>query len=272
VKNYDLIWAREFAGLTQAAAADKIGVDRRTFSRWETGAIAMPAVKWSKLLARLEIDRKSIPPRRVYTDEGYPVGFDRSRFGAETREVRFVDRGPVPRGGFEAVAAVCVAKCKAAAANFQAECDALAEIEGKEFEDRERERHRLFWTKRYKGHHSSEHFILPELERYDEESESIAVAKRAGLQPPARYGQAGYPLGFCYSFFTGENEDYDALDETLELIEGEEFPARARERNRLLFTDLGPAFLEKEMARYDEETRRLEAEKHELADDFSDLG
>jgi transcriptional regulator with XRE-family HTH domain len=62
VKNYDLNWARTFAGLTQAEAAEKMGVDRKTFNRWETGVVGMPPLRWAKFLKILELSAKDIPP------------------------------------------------------------------------------------------------------------------------------------------------------------------------------------------------------------------
>ena len=61
VKNYDLNWARTHAGLTQAEAAEKMGVDRKTFNRWETGVVNIPRVRWHKFLKILELAVSDIP-------------------------------------------------------------------------------------------------------------------------------------------------------------------------------------------------------------------
>lgn len=78
MKNYDLIWARDWAGLTQADAAEKMGVHRVTFAKWETGAQAIPARKWQLFLKRVAINPQDIPNRVAYDAKGYPVGFDRA--------------------------------------------------------------------------------------------------------------------------------------------------------------------------------------------------
>lgn len=61
MQNFELKWARENAGLTQAQAAAKIGVARLTFTRWETGATPIPRVKWLKFLAAVELAPTDIP-------------------------------------------------------------------------------------------------------------------------------------------------------------------------------------------------------------------
>jgi DNA-binding XRE family transcriptional regulator len=80
-KNFDLIWAREHVGLTQAAAAAKIGVTRETFSRWESGSQAIPKAKFQRFLDAIELDRKRIPAQRKYGADGYPIGFSRPNTG-----------------------------------------------------------------------------------------------------------------------------------------------------------------------------------------------
>lgn len=61
MKNYDLLWAREHAGLTQAQLADQIGVSRGQFCKWETGKVAMPKRKWFALLKLLEVTEADVP-------------------------------------------------------------------------------------------------------------------------------------------------------------------------------------------------------------------
>ncbi len=60
-KNYELNWARTHAGLTQAEAAEKMGVNRITFSRWEVGTVAIPPARWAKFLKLVEVSAKDIP-------------------------------------------------------------------------------------------------------------------------------------------------------------------------------------------------------------------
>lgn len=61
MENSDLTWVRENAGLSQQQAADLMGVDRRTFSRWETGAVRMPSHKWSAFLVKVNTPASAIP-------------------------------------------------------------------------------------------------------------------------------------------------------------------------------------------------------------------
>lgn len=61
MKNYDLQWAREWAGLTQAEAANKMGVHRVTFANWETGARPMPKRKWNLFLKTVAVNPQDIP-------------------------------------------------------------------------------------------------------------------------------------------------------------------------------------------------------------------
>lgn len=60
-KNYELNWARTHSGLTQTEAAEKMGVDRKTFNRWETGIVEMPPARWTKFLKIIELSAKDIP-------------------------------------------------------------------------------------------------------------------------------------------------------------------------------------------------------------------
>lgn len=55
MRNYDLIWARERAGLTQKAAADKMGVSKITFTRWELGDTNISNAKYNAFLAAVGI-------------------------------------------------------------------------------------------------------------------------------------------------------------------------------------------------------------------------
>lgn len=114
-KCFDLKWAREWAGLTQAQAAEKMGVHRDSFSRWETGATEIPTRKLQLFLRLVDINPQDIPKRpepRRYDSDGYPVGFDREAYELDA----------------------------------DAEDAALEIIEGDEFDSRQRERYRLFLT------------------------------------------------------------------------------------------------------------------------------
>lgn len=85
VKNFDLVWAREHAGLTQAKAAKLIGVSTRTFIRWETGATRIPERQFNAFLRAADIQREEIPrtaptavvetaPREERPDDGFSEG------------------------------------------------------------------------------------------------------------------------------------------------------------------------------------------------------
>lgn len=91
-KNFDLIWAREHVGLTQAAAAAKIGVSRETFSRWESGSQTMPERKFQRFLEAIELDPKRIPAQRKYGADGYPVGFTKSATGDTDEDMESDER------------------------------------------------------------------------------------------------------------------------------------------------------------------------------------
>jgi transcriptional regulator with XRE-family HTH domain len=79
--NFDLKWAREWKGLTQEEAACLVGVDRSTFNRWENGSRPIPNKMMKRFLAAIEMDAESLSSRRQYDEDGYPVGFDREKFG-----------------------------------------------------------------------------------------------------------------------------------------------------------------------------------------------
>lgn len=61
MKNHDLIWARDFAGLTQSKIAEIFGVSRRTVINWEQGHTKLPPAKFKYLLGVLDIDPKLVP-------------------------------------------------------------------------------------------------------------------------------------------------------------------------------------------------------------------
>ena len=73
-KNYELNWARVTAGLTQTEAAEKMGVDRKTFNRWETGAVEIPPARWAKFLKIVELSAKDIPVEGVAVVPAYIDG------------------------------------------------------------------------------------------------------------------------------------------------------------------------------------------------------
>ena len=51
MKNFDLEWARERAGWNKSQAAQALGVNRVTFSEWESGRAKMPAHRFNAFLA-----------------------------------------------------------------------------------------------------------------------------------------------------------------------------------------------------------------------------
>jgi DNA-binding XRE family transcriptional regulator len=92
-KNYDLMWARQHANLTQKEAAEKAGVSRATFNLWENGAVATPPRKYKRFLDAVDIKQQDIPknlapvepigthPSSVeYDDRGYPLGWKYNAF------------------------------------------------------------------------------------------------------------------------------------------------------------------------------------------------
>jgi DNA-binding XRE family transcriptional regulator len=145
MKNYELIWAREWAGLTQAQAAEKMGVHRVTFTQWETGARAMPTRKWQLFLKCVAINPQDIPKHlapREYDNMGYPVGFNEADY-----DVDFTG------AALEA---------------------ALRKIEGNEYEARDRERYRLLMTK-----FMSDDAVASHMANYDEETRRLAAGMPA---------------------------------------------------------------------------------------------
>ncbi|MCX7144186.1 MAG: helix-turn-helix transcriptional regulator [Proteobacteria bacterium] len=81
MKNFDLIWARDWAALTQAEAAEKMGVHRVTFAQWETGARPMPARKWKLFLSRVAVNPQDIPKQtapQICDAGGTAVTFERT--------------------------------------------------------------------------------------------------------------------------------------------------------------------------------------------------
>lgn len=147
MKNYDLIWARERAGLTQEQAAAKIGAHRVTFARWETGAVAMPKRKWTAFLAAINVDQKEVPKRREYDAKGYPVGFKREE------ALHDDDEGVYDR-----------------------EEARLLELEGDEYPARARERFRLCMV----GMNLDAGTIATQLARYDEDEARYQATLAAG--------------------------------------------------------------------------------------------
>lgn len=73
-KNYELGWARTNAGLTQAEAAEKMGVNRITFSRWEVGTVDIPPARWAKFLKIVELSAKDIPAEDMAVVPAYIDG------------------------------------------------------------------------------------------------------------------------------------------------------------------------------------------------------
>jgi transcriptional regulator with XRE-family HTH domain len=138
VKNYDLVWARERAGWTQDQAARKMDVRRRTFSRWETGAISMPNRKWQAFLRLAQIKEREIPQQRKYDERGFPIGFNKESYDVDD----------------------CT--------DFMREEAGLREIEGEEHAWRARERYRLLITHYYKGRRDSDEKIRRDMAEYDD--------------------------------------------------------------------------------------------------------
>lgn len=71
--NYDLVWAREHAGLTQQQLADALNVTRFTVTRWETGKTPMPKVKWARALKILKLTASEIPAASAVQERRRPV-------------------------------------------------------------------------------------------------------------------------------------------------------------------------------------------------------
>lgn len=64
MKNDDLVWVRENAGLSQKQASELLGVSRRTFIRWETGDTPIPNVKWNAFLIAVNTPESAIPKKK----------------------------------------------------------------------------------------------------------------------------------------------------------------------------------------------------------------
>ncbi len=64
MKNDDLIWVRENAGLSQKQASELLGVSRRSFIRWETGDTPIPKVKWNAFLIKVNTSEEAIPKKK----------------------------------------------------------------------------------------------------------------------------------------------------------------------------------------------------------------
>lgn len=71
--NYDLVWAREHAGLTQQQLADELNVTRFTVTRWETGKTPMPKVKWARALKLLKLTASDIPTTPAVPERKRPA-------------------------------------------------------------------------------------------------------------------------------------------------------------------------------------------------------
>lgn len=138
MKNYDLIWAREWAGLTQAQAADQMGVHRVTFTNWETGRCPMPERKWKKFLKHVAVNPQDIPKRLKYDAEGFPEGFNYEDYED----------------------------------NWEAEQAALRKIEGDEYPARDRERERLQLI--YKSEIPNDE-VVRHMAEYDEEQRRVGA-------------------------------------------------------------------------------------------------
>lgn len=141
-KNFDLKWAREHVGLTQAAAADKIGVSRVTFARWEAGTVQIPNAKFQRFLEAIELDPKRIPAQRKYAIDGYPVGFAKSATG-DTDE------------------------------DMEIDAERLKELEGKEYTARERVRYEYFLRNSAVLEQLGEAYVLESLAEFDAETERL---------------------------------------------------------------------------------------------------
>lgn len=64
MKNDDLIWVRENAGLSQKQASELLGVSRRSFIRWEAGDTPIPKVKWNAFLIKVNTSEEAIPKKK----------------------------------------------------------------------------------------------------------------------------------------------------------------------------------------------------------------
>lgn len=97
-KNFDLIWAREHTGLTQAQAAKLLteaGLPTTplTICRWETGATEIPRRKWFKVLEVFKLTQADIPkhtpaaePARVEAPAVFVPGTSEDRREGERRD------------------------------------------------------------------------------------------------------------------------------------------------------------------------------------------
>lgn len=74
---YDMVWAREYAGISQAKLAEILGVSRRTVINWEQGHTKISYAKVKFVLDALNIDPKLVPqnkqPEPVTTPVTSPV-------------------------------------------------------------------------------------------------------------------------------------------------------------------------------------------------------
>ena len=101
VEIVDVKWLRVNAGLTQQQAAASIGVTRETFNRWETGKIAIPALKLTRFQKVLASNAAFAPP----IPDAPPTGPSKAMLRAEydkTRAVYDADtRGELPEDEYE---------------------------------------------------------------------------------------------------------------------------------------------------------------------------
>jgi DNA-binding XRE family transcriptional regulator len=163
MKNWDLKWAREWAGLSQVEAAAKMGVNKQTWNRWERGTHPTP-----KGALRRMIELTAMPPeveraRLRYDDEGYPRGFSRKQFEAVT----------------EAAGIAAEARGEKWPDQHAVEDAALEELEGDEHEGRARERYRLLMVRRLG---MSDADVARDLALYDGETERL---KKYQAETPA---------------------------------------------------------------------------------------
>jgi transcriptional regulator with XRE-family HTH domain len=148
VRNHDLVWARESAGWTQEQAAKKMDVRRRTFSRWETGAVSMPNRKWQAFLKLAQVKEYEIPEQRKYDERGFPVGFNIDAYMVE--------------GDFD----------------FVREEAALKALEGAEHKWRARERYRLLVMHLAKGAPDASDQVRRYMAEYDDMADAYFHAMK----------------------------------------------------------------------------------------------
>ena len=164
MKNFEFIWAREHAGLTQSQTADLIGVHRGTIARWELGTVKVPNRRWHAFLKLVGVAASQLPKPREYDAEGYLVGFDRSLFDI---------RNPAHNAKyFIKEEDDCDLYDDSAAGDDQE--DALISLEGDEYPFRARERHRIMFSRFSHGTAAErKRDLAAEMARYDEETAQL---------------------------------------------------------------------------------------------------